>query len=182
MHATKPAILPLSALRPLFAYPGAEFPADMDRARAVVEPCGPEAAGELAAFVEAIGDLALDAREELYTRTFDLNPVCALEIGWHLFEKEYHRGAMLVRLRGELRRHGIEESSELPDHLTHVLELLSRMEDAAGRDFAHACVMPAVEAMLDGFAGGDNPYRRLLACVRSVLESQFGKTVEEPRA
>ncbi len=42
--------------------------------------------------------------EELYTRTFDLNPVCALEIGWHLFGEDYERGAFLVRMRDQLRR------------------------------------------------------------------------------
>ena len=30
--------------------------------------------------------------QELYTSTFDLNPVCALEAGYHLFGEDYRRG------------------------------------------------------------------------------------------
>ena len=30
--------------------------------------------------------------EETFTRTFDVNPACALEVGWHLFGEEYARG------------------------------------------------------------------------------------------
>ena len=35
--------------------------------------------------------------QELYTRTFDINPVCTLEIGWHIFGEDYARGALLVK-------------------------------------------------------------------------------------
>src|SRR6266568_3182701 len=58
------------------------------------------------------------ARQELYVQTFEFNPACTLELGWHLFGENYERGEFLVRMREQLRRHGIAESNELPDHLT----------------------------------------------------------------
>ena len=71
--------------------------------------------------------------EELYTRTFDINPVCSLETGWHLFGEDYNRGAFLVRMRGLLRQHGIEEGAELTDHLESALRVLSVMEPRSVR-------------------------------------------------
>ncbi len=44
--------------------------------------------------------------EEAFTRTFDVNPACALEVGWHLFGEEYTAAMFLVRMREELRKHG----------------------------------------------------------------------------
>ena len=112
--------------------------------------------------------------EELYTRTFDFSPSCALEIGWHLFGEDYNRGAFLVRLREELARHGIQESCELPDHLTHVLPLLDRMRPDEAARFALACVTPAVEKMLAGLEGKQNPYEHLFRCLVAMLNAEFG--------
>ena len=127
----------------------------------------------LIAFYAAMDPLSPEQCEELYTRTFDINPVCSLEIGWQLFGEEYHRGALLVRLRGELRRHGIEESTELPDHLTHVLSLLDRMNATDASSFAHCCVIPAVDKMLAAFGDQDNPYGNLLLAVARLLKHRF---------
>ncbi len=63
--------------------------------------------------------------EEAFTGTFDVNPACALEVGWHLFGEEYARGMFLVRMREELRKYDLCESVELPDHLSHVLAVVA---------------------------------------------------------
>ncbi|MHB9078462.1 MAG: nitrate reductase molybdenum cofactor assembly chaperone [Pirellulaceae bacterium] len=148
----------------------------LERLREAVERARvetPAAVEPLVAFIAAVEPLSVEQREELYTRTFDINPVCSLEIGWQLFGEEYHRGALLVRLRSELRRHGIEESTELPDHLTHVLSLLDRMDEHEARSFANCCVIPAVDKMLVAFEDQDNPYGRLLLAVGMYLKHRF---------
>lgn len=161
------------ALACALAYPGDCFEVRMGDALATVRRHAPEAAGPLAAFCEAVRPLSTEERQELYTRTFDINPVCSLEIGWQLFGEEYHRGALLVRLRGELRRHGIEESTELPDHLTHVLSLLDRMAPAEAQSFAACCVIPAVDKMLVAFEDAQNPYGEVLLAVGLFLKQRF---------
>ena len=97
--------------------------AHRELASALCYPVGDETRTVLADFpgFEQLGSTEL---EELYTRTFDINPVCSLEVGWHLFGEDYNRGAFLVRMRGLLREHGIEEGAELPDHLESVLRVL----------------------------------------------------------
>ncbi len=111
---------------------------------------------------------SLESLQELYTRTFDLNPECSLEAGWHLFGEEYERGSFLVKMREELRRHGIPESTELPDHLTHALRLAARMEPGEARAFSEF-ILPAVDKMLAGLAGKNNPYEDVLKAVRAAL-------------
>jgi len=161
------------ALAAALAYPGDGFEERLDEALATVQRQAPAAAVPLAAFRGAVRPLTAEEREELYTRTFDINPVCSLEIGWQLFGEEYHRGALLVRLRGELRRHGIEESTELPDHLTHVLSLLDRMGPDEARSFASCCVIPALDKMLVAFDGAENPYGDVLLAVGLFLKQRF---------
>lgn len=109
--------------------------------------------------------------QELYTVTFDLNPVCSLELGWHLFGENYDRGLLLVKMRGLLRQHGIAETGELPDHLSHALRLLARMDSAARRDFAVAIVLPAIGKMLDAFRDKQNPYEKVLVALKDHLRS-----------
>ncbi len=167
-----------AALARLLAYPNEDFPAHVQAALTALAPFGPEAVEHVRQFAAAVTPLAPEEREELFTRTFDINPVGALEIGWHLFGEDYHRGALLVRLRTELRRYGIEEAGELPDHLTHVLALLDRMEADAAGEFARACVIPALDKLLDGFRGKDNPYEHLLRGVTTVAAARFGKESE----
>ncbi len=104
--------------------------------------------------------------EELYTQTFDLNPVCSLEVGWHLFGEEYARGAFLVRMREELRKHGIPEATELPDHLTYALRLVERMAPADAGEFSARYLVPALDKMLAALEGKGNPYESVLREIR----------------
>jgi len=161
-----------TAIAGLLAYPDDDFRQRLACCRQLRGD--PRAAAHLADFDAATCGCDLADLEELYARTFDFSPSCALEIGWHLFGEDYNRGALLVRLREELARHGIQESCELPDHLTHVLPLLDRMGPDEAARFAPACVTPAVEKILDGLAGKQNPYEHLFRCLVATLNAEFG--------
>ena len=103
--------------------------------------------------------------------TFDLNPVCSLELGWHLFGENYDRGLLLVKMRTLLRRYGIAEQGELPDHLAYALRLIARMSDEEGAEFAAAIVLPALGKMLDPFKDKKNPYEHVLQAIKTELRS-----------
>ena len=159
-----------NALVALLTYPEADYP---QRIETSVRAASEECRGQLEQFAIQMRGRATDELQELFTQTFDLNPMCSLELGWHLFGENYERGQLLVRLREELRRHGLEESTELPDHLTHVLQLVERMEHETAADFVAACVLPALEKMLQAMHGKENPFEHVLLAVRSLLRSQF---------
>ncbi len=111
--------------------------------------------------------------EELYTQTFDLNPVSTLEVGWHLYGEQYERGRFLVRARQMLSQVGQDEGGELPDFLPSLLCALPRLPEDEAIDLA-AYLLPAVGAMCDALAAKDanNPYHAILVAVRQALTTR----------
>ena len=165
----------LDAMAAVLAYPHFDYPERLSRLRAVLaaapgDPDARDRAGELLdRFMAATSGFGVAEYEELYTRTFDINPIASLEVGWHLFGETYERGAFMVAMREQLRHCGVEESAELPDHITHVLAAVGRMP----ADVAYRLVSPriqmAVEKMLAGFEGKDNPYRDVMAALNEMI-------------
>ncbi len=164
----------LGTINRLLSYPDQHYIQLVEMLYLLVNTKLPEAAkgiSEFGQFVESCNEHEL---EEAYTRTFDVNPSCALEIGWHLFGEDYMRGQFLVRMRGELARFEIPESSELPDHVTHVLAVIAAMSDEEAHRLAHSCVFPALHKMQESLDKNESPYRHLIRCLLLVLEQHFG--------
>ena len=153
----------------LLGYPDRDYHDNVNRWRHALDRTCPEAGAALDTFQCGIHSLFTEELEELYTRTFDLNPACALEVGWHLFGENYSRGEFLVKMRGEMRRLGLNESTELPDHLAHVLAVLARLDPDQAEKFAGRFVLPALEKILAGLAGKDNPFANLLEAIRLMV-------------
>lgn len=130
----------------LFEYPDASY----------VERCREAGLDE---FASEMAKLSVSQIQEQFIATFDWNPATALDLGWHLYGEQYARGEFLVRMRGELRRYGIPESAELPDHLTHVLPLLARMDPKDAERFAGEFVAPAVAKLVSALDQKQTPSR-----------------------
>ena len=165
----------LEAITRLLSYPTETYVEAAELLYVILHSDLPEAAAcmaEFGAFVEPRETIEL---EEIYARTFDINPACALEIGWHLFGEEYARGLLLVRLRAEMRDRGLEESTELPDHIAHVLALIAAMPDDEAQRFVHACVQTAIDKMHAALERAESPYQHVLRCLVLVLEHDFGR-------
>ncbi len=97
--------------------------------------------------------------QEVYTRTFDLQPSCFPYIGYQLFGESYKRGDFLARLKGRCTECGLELGTELPDHLAIVLRFLARIGDGEeARDLVSLCLVPALEKMVGSVASEKNPY------------------------
>lgn len=167
-------------LAALLRYPGEDSRSAAAHCFAVLGENDPEAAALLAEFVEQTSRFSLEELQALFTTTFDLDPVCSLEVGWHLFGENYERGEFLVKMRGQLRRLDVKESTELPDHLTHALAALGRMEPDEAGDFATACLFPALDKMRAGIEGKSNPYEKVMLAVTRALEHRFQRS--EPEA
>lgn len=162
------------ALAALLAYPDADYHQRISACQCVLGEQHPDAIRLLNTFAEQVAPSSPQELEELYTRTFDLNPVCSLEVGWHLFGENYSRGEFLVTMRQELRRSGLPESTELPDHLTHVLSAMARMSPGHADRFTVTYLLPALDKMLKGLAGKESPYENVLEAIRQVLLSPYG--------
>lgn len=148
--------LQFDRLARLFVYPDDSYAAH----------CRAAGLNDLASFAAglSIGDL-----QERFISTFDWNPATALEIGWHLYGEDYARGSFMARVRADLRRHRIAESTELPDHLTHILALLGRMNPCERQEFSRDYVSPAVAKLLATLDEKKNPFASAMRAVYDAL-------------
>jgi len=173
--APDPGLLPVLAR--LLEYPDPGYLQSLDRCRGEAGPGDPESTARLRSFATALEGQSVQALQELFTRTFDFDPKCTLDVGWHLYGENYERGDFLARMRDELRRHGIDEDHELPDYLPHLLDLLARAAPDLSAEVAGRFVVPAVEKMLAGLVGQDNPFEHVLTVVHGAASALTGATI-----
>lgn len=170
-------------LAAVLRYPDDGYVKGVERCFERLSGSEPEAAPLLGAFLGQVRECSVEELQALFTATFDLDPVCSLEVGWHLYGERYERGGFLVKMRGELRRLGVTESTELPDHITHALAALDRMEPEEGARFVRACLGPALEKMRAGLEGKSNPFENVLLALARVLDRRYPPSdPEEGRA
>ena len=154
----------------LLSYPEPRVVTDLERLRELA----PEEAQNLSPLGEFVEAEDLRAVEELFTRSFDLNPSCCLEIGWHLFGEDYQRGEFLVNMRQALAEEELEESAELPDHVSHCLYLLTCLDPEDAEAFVRRFILPALDKVLDAVEP-KNPFTCLIQALHRLLEGEFGK-------
>jgi len=141
----------------------------------------PTAVEFMTALRDHVGEMSLEQVQELYTRTFDINPVCTLELGWHIYGEDYARGALLVKMREQLREANLVESPELPDHLTHVLLLLGRLSGDEADELAARYVLPGLDKMLAGTKDSEHPYLSILRAIRIIVQTDHDVEPIAPR-
>ncbi len=159
----------LAGLGGLLTYPDEQYGRDLDALVTATAGLDPEAGAELAGFAAFIAGTPVTGLQEAFTQTFDLNPVCALEVGWQLFGEEYERGAFLVHARQLLRDHGIQETGELPDHLSSMLALLPRLPVEHAHKVAADALVPAVGKMATAIEASTSPFRPLVRVIARML-------------
>ena len=157
----------------LFEYPGEDYRANAEQCLAALRRERSEAAASLDEFCAPIRSLNTDELRELFTRTFDLNPMCTLEIGWQLYGEDYQRGEFLVKMREQLREYDLRESGELPDHLSHALVLLAHLEPEEAAEFAGGYLLPALDKMRTSWREGRNAFAALLESAFLRLRSEY---------
>ncbi len=165
----------LRSLSRLLVYPDEQTVEAAELLYIILQNELPEAARKMSRFGAYVEQHELWEVEEAFTGTFDVNPACALEVGWHLFGEEYSRGLFMVRMREELRKYDLAESNELPDHITHVLAIIGAMPDEEAKRFVTACVLPAVRKMLHAFEENDSPYGDVISCMALILHHVWGE-------
>ena len=165
--ALNPALLELLARA--LTYPDARTPALLAECQAAGGWADPAAAEPLGRFAAALSSESVEAMQECFTGAFDFDPKCSLDIGWHLYGENYDRGDFLVRMRGELAAHGVEEGVDLPDHLPHVLHLLARMPADAASALGRDSVIPALDKILAGLDGRETRYEQVVRAVHAAV-------------
>ena len=142
-------------LADLFRYPGEKFPEQLDACEHVLAESYPLAAAELQPFIAYMKKANEDQREELYTKTFDVQPICYLDLGYVIFGEDYKRGAFLLHMQGEQQAIENDCGSDLPDNLCNMLVLFSMSKDQALlNDLAVNIMIPGLVKMIGEFESG----------------------------
>ncbi len=160
-------------LAALFNYPGEAFRLHTEECLRAMDGGPAEAEAKLRDFCAATEGLTTEELQELFTRTFDLNPLCTLEIGWQLYGEDYQRGELLVKMRQQLREYDLRESGELPDHLSHALMLLGKLEPEEAAEFATSYLLPAIDRMRGAWRENRNAFAALLESAFALLKSRY---------
>jgi len=136
----------------LFEYPVDGYANRVDHAAQLLEKARPEAVDDLRRFRELLPVESLRAMQELFTRSFDVQAITTLDIGYVLFGDDYKRGELLSNLNREHREADNDCGSELADHLPNVLRLLSKLEDQELiEELVQEIIAPAVSEMIGEF-------------------------------
>ena len=138
----------------LFDFPGPEFAARGRALSGLLRENYPAAAVEVEHFLDAIPDTTLDL-QELHTRTFDVQSLTTLDIGYVLFGDDYKRGALLSNLRREHAQAENDCGGELADHLPNLLRLIPKLKDQNLLDeLVRQILVPALMLMIREFDAG----------------------------
>jgi nitrate reductase delta subunit len=154
-------------------YPGEDWNTRLDRCKQWLTIQEPDVAVQFIRFRRKVKDLSIEKLQELYTQTFDLNPVCTLDIGYHVFGENYKRGELLAKLRETEAPYELGQAKQLPDHLPVLLRLLAKLEDEELRlALIGEILIPALGKMLEALSQTENPYRDLIEVISNALKNE----------
>ncbi|MCB0408914.1 MAG: hypothetical protein KDD29_01770 [Flavobacteriales bacterium] len=136
----------------IFKYPGKETKAKIAEVKDFLDLKYPDAANEITRFTEFIERSNDSEIEEIFGKTFHIQAICFLDLGYVIFGEDYKRGEFLVNMKKEQRDNEIDCGEELADNLPNVLRLLAIHKDENFiNEFVVMILIPALEKMLSEF-------------------------------
>ncbi|WP_370894093.1 nitrate reductase molybdenum cofactor assembly chaperone [Janibacter sp. GXQ6167] len=155
----------------LLDYPDEALLARLPDLRAVAAQLPGEVAQPLTAFLDHLAGSDLTDLQSEYVDTFDVTRRCALHLTYFLHGDTRKRGVALVQFKQTYRHAGVvlgDEDSELPDHLSVVLEFGASVDrDAAWKLLNdHRVGIELLRAALDDRS---SPWRHVIAALRATL-------------
>lgn len=157
-------------LATLLEYPSSDY---LDKVRDCRERLAspyPEASALLDEFLVAASKYTLAELEEIYTRTFDMAPVCLPYVASYIFgDENFHRGKLMAGLVDAYARLGFDTGGELPDHLALLLRFAQRLNKAEFADLVEYCLKKPVGEMVEKLQEADNLYAPAMRAIHVVL-------------
>jgi nitrate reductase assembly molybdenum cofactor insertion protein NarJ len=136
----------------LFEYPDPKFPVSLTEIQAHLDDKYPVAGEILQPFARFVSKASVVEIEELFIRSFDVQAITTLDLGYVLFGDDYKRGELLVNLNREHKAVQNDCHNELSDHLSNVLRLLPKMKDKGlVVELIEKMVAPALKKMIREF-------------------------------
>lgn len=141
-----------NSLAELFQYPHADYKVKVKAVSVLLAENYPDLTETFSSFSDFVLKSTQTEIEEIYTRTFDVQAITTLDIGYVLFGDDYKRGELLVNLTREQRDADNDCGSELADFLPNVLRLLPKMQDdVLLLELIQKVVLPSLSKICDEF-------------------------------
>lgn len=193
-----------NVLADLFRYPNDSYITNVNNCAARLKVEYPEAFEHLIPFVTWVNEHSIVEIEELFGKTFHIQAICYLDMGYVLFAEDYKRGEFLVQMKKEQAAANVDCGEELADNLPNVMKLMSVMEDERFlEEFSIRVVKIALEKMIKEFdesriklkdkvrkkkqkviimedLQNRNIYQAALEAMRSVVVTDFQKRYDDP--
>lgn len=167
-------------LAELFRYPSDELKTYLEKWGDIISKFDPELILKLDLFAVHINEKPLSFQQEYYIRTFDVQALCFLDIGYVLYGEDYKRGIFMVNIKKEQLKVFNDCGSELPDHLPNILTLLPKLQDAdMAEELIYSMLIPAIHEMILKFGEGTNLYKGLLEILVAIMETDYPDSTYE---
>lgn len=154
----------------LLSYPDAEAQTTATTCQKLLQENCSEIAPQLQDFVDYLATTDQAQSEELFTATFDLQPLCYPYVGYQLCGENEKRGMFLMKMQQLYRQYSFNQSTELPDHLGEMLRFIGTTNDQNCRqELITNGLLPALEKIIAGIDNDDHPYQGLLKSLYSFL-------------
>lgn len=136
----------------VFSYPEKSLRNKVENIMQHLENFYPAAANEFKRFSEFAIAADIKSWEEIYTRSFDVQALTTLDLGYVLFGDDYKRGELLVNLSNEHKKANNPCGNELGDHLPNLLRLLGKLDSEELRnDLITHIIKPALAKIFAEF-------------------------------
>lgn len=163
-----------SIIANIFSYPETNLINTVSTVKELVKDKYKDCYKYISNFEEFIHSNSLDEQREYYIRTFDVQALCYLDLGYVLFGEDYKRGEFLVNLRNEHINAENDCGKELADHLPNMLKLLPKIKNKAfAEELAFSIMIPALKEILKNFKDEINVYKDMLEMLLFIMESEF---------
>lgn len=162
----------------LLRYPDEHYPEIASKCLGMLRQSYPHTASELEPFVEFMQTHNPDEIEELYTRTFDVQPICYLDLGYVIFGEDYKRGAFLLHMQQEQAKANNDCGTDLPDNISNMLVLYTKTENQdLLNELAVKILIPGLEKMIAEFAQArmDLKVKILKKMHRAIIQEELNQ-------
>jgi len=149
----KKLVVDYSKISNLFVFPQKEgYVDDVKNIQQYFNKVLPDVGELLLPFTNVISNVTKYDLEDLYLRSFEVQSITTLDIGYVVFGDDYKRGELLVNLNKEHQAYKIDCGDELADNLSNILKLINVIEDSELLDdLVNKIVAPALTKMIQGF-------------------------------
>ncbi len=162
--------LALALLGQLLEYPQEGYLEQVKTARRFIKGHFPQQDKSMKEFEKLVCVKEISDLEELFTRTFDLAPICCPYISAHLYgDESYDRGGFMAKLNSRYEEHGFDLKGEMPDHLGAILRFAPNFADEEFNELIAFCLRAPIKEMTGSLEGGENCYFYLLETINQLL-------------